>query len=324
MSSAGRLFFNRIVWSNMGKNVKEVFKLFIIFFAACLFPLALRAQEAGKSGLAFLKIGVGSRGVAMGEAYSALVDEPTAIYWNPAGLAAVRGVHLTFTHLNWLENINHEFAAVAFPGFGGTLGLGVTFQTIPDIQLRTKPTAEPVGTFDTQDVAVALAYGRQWQPKLAGGFTLKYLYEKLYTFSASGFAVDLGGIWQTPLSPVRLALSLQNLGAMSALQKEEIKLPASVRLGGAYVWPFAAAESQLALTGEYLYFLEGGDGSSLGAEFRFRKALALRGGYQFGRENRGLTAGFGTGFGRYQLDYGYAPFGNDLGNTHRFSIEVRL
>jgi hypothetical protein len=95
-------------------------------------------------------------------------------------------------------------------------------------------------------------------------------------------------------------------------------------LGGAYALPISAGENQLALAVEHVRFLRGGDGSSAGAEFLFRKTLALRAGYQFNRENRSVTGGFGTAFGRYQLDYGYAPFANDLGNAHRFSLEVRL
>ncbi len=302
--------------------------------ATCHLPLAFcfllfafcssHAQEAGKSGLAFLKIGVGSRGAALGEAYSALVDEPAAIYWNPAGLAAIKGTHLTFTHSSWLGNINHEFAAVAFPGFGGTIGIGAIMQTIPGIQIRTKPAAESIGTFDAQDLAVVLAFGRQWRPNLSAGFSVKYLYEKIYLNSATGFAVDLGGLWQTPLEHLKLGVTLQNLGSMGALRREDIKLPALVRLGGAYALPISTGENQLALAAEHVRFLRGGEGNSAGTEFLFRKTLALRAGYQFNRENRSVTGGFGTAFGRYQLDYGYAPFANDLGNAHRFSVEVKL
>jgi hypothetical protein len=307
------------------RSSKDCFLLLLLLITGYWSLNTAHAQEAGKSGLAFLKIGVGSRGAALGEAYSALVDEPAAIYWNPAGLAAVKGTHLTFSHVNWLQNINQEFAAVTFPGFGGTLGVGVIALMYPDIQVRTEqPTAEPVGTFDAQELAAVLAFGRQWRPNLAAGFSVKYLYEKIYLNSATGFAVDLGGLWQTPLEHLKLGVTLQNLGSMGALRREDIKLPALVRLGGAYALPIAAGENQLALIAEHVRFLRGGDGSSAGAEFLFRKTLALRTGYQFSRENRSVTGGFGTAFGRYQLDYGYAPFANDLGNAHRFSVEVKL
>ncbi|MDZ7369120.1 MAG: PorV/PorQ family protein [candidate division KSB1 bacterium] len=307
----------------MRSLIKCLVALSVLLITA-YWPLNAEAQEAGKSGLAFLKIGVGSRGAALGEAYAALADDPSAIYWNPAGLAAAAGTQLAFTHSSWLGEINNEFAAVTFPSFGGTLGFGLIMQSIPGIELRTKPTAEPIGTFEAQDIAVALAFGRQWRPNLAAGFTVKYLYEKIYLNSTNGVAVDLGGIWQTPVQNFKIGLSLQNFGTTNALQKEKIQLPVLVRVGGAYVLPFSTGENRLALSADHVQFLRGGDANNAGAEFLFRKTLALRAGYQFHRDNRGVTAGFGTALGRYQLDYGYAPFTNDLGNAHRFSVEVKL
>jgi len=298
--------------------------LFLLTTDYCLLN-TVQAQQAGKSGLAFLKIGVGSRSAGLGEAYTTLANDPTAIYWNPAGLAATSGTHLAFTHSSWLGEINNEFAAITFPSFGGTLGFGLIALSIPGIEVRTEQaTADPIGTFDSQDIAVALAFGKQWRPTLSVGFAAKYLYEKIYLNSSSGFAIDLGGIWQTPVENFKIGLSLQNLGATNALQKEKIKLPSLVRVGGAYVLPLSAGENQLAFAMEHVQFLRGGDGDSAGAEFLFRKTLALRAGYQIGRDNRGVTAGFGTSLNRYQLDYGYTPFTNELGNAHRFSVEVKL
>src|SRR5262245_18696395 len=133
----------------------------IFFEISCFMWLTMlvtsHAQEAGKSGLAFLKIGVGSRAAALGEAYTALADEPSAIYWNPAGLRSVSGTQLAFTHLSWLENIKHDFMAISFPGFGGKIGLAFTMQSLPDFELRDKPSAEPVSTLDARDLALALA-----------------------------------------------------------------------------------------------------------------------------------------------------------------------
>ena len=52
----------------------------------------LGGQRAGISAFQFLKIGVGARGVAMGESFVASANDVSALYWNPAGLAqAVHG-----------------------------------------------------------------------------------------------------------------------------------------------------------------------------------------------------------------------------------------
>ena len=59
--------------------------------AFLLFPAIAQASFAktGTSGAQFLKIGVGCRGVAMGGAFVATADDPSAAYWNPGALVRV-------------------------------------------------------------------------------------------------------------------------------------------------------------------------------------------------------------------------------------------
>jgi len=66
------------------------FLLFAFFFL----PFAVQ----GQSGLAFLKIGVGGRAAGLGEAYVAAANDPTAIYWNAAGLDPGQGTVAVFRH----------------------------------------------------------------------------------------------------------------------------------------------------------------------------------------------------------------------------------
>ena len=286
--------------------------------------VTLNAQDAGKSGMAFLKVGAGSRAGALGEAYAALADDPSAIYWNPAGLANAAGTQLTFTYLNWLQGINHNFLAITFGGFGGTVGLGLTLQTIPDIELRDKPTPEPIGTFDSRDLALALSYGKSLSSRLRLGLTAKYLYEKLTLNSTSGVAFDAGLQW-APVAPVVLGASVQHVGKVGSLIDEEITLPALLRLGGAYVLPLKGSSStQFSLAGEFVNYFNGGTGVNAGAEYASTGRFALRAGYQFGRENRGLTAGVGATLGRFVVDYGYAPFSNQFDDSHRFTVSFRI
>ena len=42
------------------------------------------ANEPGTTAASFLKIGVGARAAAMGDAFTALADDPTALYWKLA------------------------------------------------------------------------------------------------------------------------------------------------------------------------------------------------------------------------------------------------
>ena len=58
----------------------------------------------GEAGFAFLKLGVGARAMGMGSAYVALADDPTELYWNPAGLGAVEGSQVTVMHNEWIQD----------------------------------------------------------------------------------------------------------------------------------------------------------------------------------------------------------------------------
>ncbi|RIK54073.1 hypothetical protein DCC62_32005, partial [candidate division KSB1 bacterium] len=60
--------------------------IFIPAARAQLIPI-LGNQRAGTAMAQFLKIGVGGRAVGMGEAFVALANDASALYWNPAGIA---------------------------------------------------------------------------------------------------------------------------------------------------------------------------------------------------------------------------------------------
>ncbi|MCK5358810.1 MAG: hypothetical protein KAJ48_10475, partial [Elusimicrobiales bacterium] len=51
----------------------------------------------GTTGGQFLELPVGARGVAMGSAQGA-AEDASAIYYNPANLAGLRGINVTFMH----------------------------------------------------------------------------------------------------------------------------------------------------------------------------------------------------------------------------------
>ena len=54
----------------------------------------------------FLEIGVGSNANAMGEAYVAVANDISSIYWNPAGLANLDAPSVSFMLQPWLVDIN--------------------------------------------------------------------------------------------------------------------------------------------------------------------------------------------------------------------------
>ena len=87
--------------------------LFTAPLKAQLIPL-LGGQRAGISSLQFLKLGAGARAAGMGEAFVAVADDASALYYNPAGLAQFDDNEIMFTHTTWLIDLEHEFLGAVY------------------------------------------------------------------------------------------------------------------------------------------------------------------------------------------------------------------
>src|SRR5439155_12033475 len=87
--------------------------------------LSLGDQRVGTSSGSFLRIGVGARATGIGESFVAVANDPSAIYWNPAGLASLQRSELLLSHVDWPAEIRYEHAAWVVPvrRLGGSLAL---------------------------------------------------------------------------------------------------------------------------------------------------------------------------------------------------------
>jgi hypothetical protein len=280
-------------------------------------------SEAGSKGLSFLKIGLGARAGALGEAYVAVANDATAPMWNPAGLTQAEGRDVLFIHNQWFQDIRTEYLGTAFRFGENGLGFGFLINTVGDIDNRSA-NGTLMGTFSAHDVALMGAYARRLNRFASVGLTLKVLYEKMYIYSSSGYALDLGAQVSPGMSNMSLGAAVQNIGKMGAMRDEEIPLPLTVRAGLAYRVTADPINGNMLVTADvskasdYRTTLHGG------LEYQLERRLALRGGYLFGQDERGFSAGLGLRFTMYRLDYAYVPFDCDLGDTHRLTFGITL
>jgi len=289
-----------------------------------LTTLAFSADNPASTGLSFLKLGAGSRAVGMGEAYTALADEASGTYWNPAGLTNINGTELIFTHNQWLQDIKNEFVAIGFRAANSTFGISFMSNTAGGIEQRVKASEEPIDVLTARDIMLGLSFARGFGSNISYGLTVKYLYQKIYVESSNGFAVDAGLQYTTPVNGLKAGFALQNFGYMSKLQKESTKLPQTMRLGLAYQLPFQILQGNFLIASDWVQIFESTSHINLGLEYNFINYFALRFGFQTGYDDKGLHAGFGVNFSHYQLDYAYVPFTSDLGNSHRISVGVKF
>src|SRR5690348_10821830 len=120
----------------------------------------LGGQRAGTSSGSFLKIGVGARAVALGESYVAVANDPSTIYWNPAGLASLQRQEVQFSHADWPADVHYEHAVWVLPSrrFGGSFAfqLGVL-----STEMDETTELNPFGTgrsFLYSDLVAGMAY----------------------------------------------------------------------------------------------------------------------------------------------------------------------
>jgi hypothetical protein len=288
-----------------------------------LVPLLLFAQ-AGGSGLSFLKLAAGGRAASMGEAMTGSVHGAAAGHYNPALYAdADTDAEIVFAHTVWVQEMRHEFLGARVPfGTDDAFGFNLISSSVGEIEIRTRP-GPPQATFTARNLAVAASYAHRFLPSLRAGVTVRFLYEKILVDDATGAGVDLGLAWESPVEGVTFGASVMNLGGMNPLRTESTRLPLTVRAGGAYVLPVDATEVGALVAADVVHLTREGDTNLLtGAEVTILGHLALRGGYQFGIEGRGLSLGVGIRYGLFTLEYGFMQLREDLGEGHTVGLAV--
>ena len=296
-------------------------KLFIISF---LFSNLIFAQSAGNSGLSFLKFGFGARNIAMADAGTAGSNDLTSLFYNPAKLTMNDQNEIIVMHNEWIQDVRSEMLGVKSFLFGIPFAFGFNVTNISDIEVRTKP-GEPESSFDANYFFGSISTAFNFNDEISAGITGKYLYEGLLSDEATGFGLDLGVHYITPIKNLSASAVVKNLGSMNELRNEKTKLPSEIRFGGAYEIDFGENKFDLISVLELQKYLQSDDiHFNLGAEVFYDKLIALRVGYQSGYESRGLTAGLGLRWGNLGFDYAYLPFSLGLGSANLFSVQFRF
>ena len=283
-----------------------------------------RAQAAtGQAGFAFLKLGIGARPMGMGSAYVALADDPTAVYWNPAGLAGAEGAQVAIMHNEWIQDFRQEFAAVSRSFSSGTAALGISGFYTSEFEKRDD-VGNLIGHFGFNDFAFTGAYGHRLTQNAAGGVAVKLIREMIDQETATAVAFDLGGRYRVGASGLTVAAAVQNLGGDAKFISETFPLPMTIRGGAALSRAIPSLQGKGTLSAE-LRKSRGDDSRfHVGGELVVKEYVALRAGAKFGYDSESLSFGLGLIRSRFHFDYALVPLSSNLGTSHFISLTARL
>lgn len=315
-------------------------------------------SKKGTTAAPFLTISQSARATGMGSAFVGVSNDPSAIYWNPAGLAGLEGVQVMFDHTLWLADIKYNFLAASY-NLGDLGNVGISFITSDIGEMKVTTIDQPEGTgqtFSASDAAFSIAYALKLTENFSIGFNPKIVYQSIWDMNATAFAMDMGVQYVTPFDGMILAMSISNFGTKMSmagntnlvlhdldpnstgnndkipayLETEDWSLPLNFRVGVAYV-PVSNELHRLTVSMDAAHPNDNYESINVGGEYTFNNFVSIRGGYKslFLKDSEeSFTVGFGLmqrliGNVAIIVDYAYQNFGR-LSDIQKFTLSVRF
>ena len=283
-------------------------------------------EKVGTYAAQFLKIGVSARAIGMGGAFTAVADDATSIYWNPAGMVETPRTQVTLNSVDWPADLNLYFAGAIFttPYLPGTIGISARALTMDPQEERT--IYMPHGTkrfFDAGDMSFGLSYAMYFTDRFSAGITSHFIHMGLADKSVNTMAFDFGLLYRIGIQGLKLGMMVQSLGGEVNFDNRSSKLPTLFRVGlksdiirrGSHV---------LLASGEFTHPPDNKERMNVGMEYSFNQFFYLRSGYNISYDAEGLAWGVGFKIDTSQtsdirFDYAWEDLGF-LGSTNRVSL----
>lgn len=226
--------------------------------AACLlFTVVVNAAEyGGVTASPYLNLGVGARPSGMGEAYTSVVDNVDAAWWNPGALVKVQNPQFSLMHNANFGLTSYEYLAIGFPAeqlgldIWGTIGITALLVRVDDIQqtkeggddgtqlgVYSDKQEERHETYGAGGTVLGISYSWQAAKMFAVGATIKIINQKIALEEGFLPALDIGILSNTNVKGFDIGLVLQNISFMDMNKVEgapAASLPLNLKFGMSY------------------------------------------------------------------------------------------
>jgi len=332
-------------------------KKYLLIFTFIFTPFVSSIAQTTISKFAgeFLSIGVGGRALGLGGAYTALANDVTAGYYNPAGLIHLNYPQISIMHDERFGNlVNYDYAAVAIP-YGTDMSFGLSVMRlavdgIPDTRnalvdangdgildiTQDRLDYSRISEFSDQDWAFYLSFAKRHSDNFSYGASVKIIRRSIAEFSATGIGFDIGAQY-SPSENIFLGATLQDvtttLVAWSTGRNELIS--PTLKVGGGYKFELFGGTITPVLDLDIRFegrnfasnFNIGPISADLhsGLEYNYKNVFAIRAGYN---DIKQFTIGAGIKLPKLSIDYSFARFNDSederLPDTHRISLILTL
>jgi len=346
----------------MLKNKKSLI-ITVLFLFSCSFIFGQEVDsKAGTTGGNILLMEIGSRAIGMGGTFVGVADDPSTLYWNPAGTSLIKSPDVQYQFSQRYADIQHHFSGITFPlSSDDYIGLMVQYLAVGEMDVTTIENPEGTGEkFDASYIVLGVNYSRQLTDRVHIGFTAKYVYERIWLETASNFAFDIGTIYNIEEIGLRIGMNIQNLGTemgitagphlsfyrrkpddypgspnpQAQLAMETYPLPTSFSLGVSDViigrkttW-IKSPEHKVLLAASVIDSFDSPFRINIGGEYSWNEIISFRAGYRFFYDTQNLSLGFGINFNQFidydvSLDYVWVNYG-DLGGIEVLGLDFRF
>lgn len=319
--------------------------------------LALVAQnKVGTTAAPFLGIGPSPRAIGMGGAFVAVANDPSALYWNPAGISRNARTEVLVEHTNYLIGTSYNyFAGVVALDQDNAIGVSVTNLAYGTDIVTTVDFPDGTGeTWSASDWALGVSYSRNLTDRFSIGGSAKMIMQKIWRESATGFALDAGLLYITSFNDLKIGMNIANFGTDMQLDGEDLfmshdpnptmkgnnkKIPAEYHTAtfplpilfrlGLSMDVLKSRDTRFTVAVDALHPGDNAQSVNVGCEYVWDNLVAARVGYRsLGLPNKegGLTAGVGLSYDlainlTLKIDYAYEDFGR-LQNIQKFALSV--
>jgi hypothetical protein len=309
-------------------------KKFIVFMSLLIFVLSLDAyaqDKVAQTGCGFLDVAEGARACGMGEAFTVLGQDASALFYNPSGIGEIEAnFDLSAGGTQWIADINYLYVAGVFnAGVWGNFGFSVITPDYGEIFGTRVDSLAPsgyvdIGLLDVSAFCAGVAYAREFTDKFTVGGQIKYVTQHLGSNLFQGdvagvidtveneistLSYDFGLLFYPGFKSFAFGMSVRNFSPRVTYERIGFELPLTFALG--------VGMDILDIFGEYpdysfniaadmLHPRDWEEQYHVGAEMSYKNMIFLRAGYKFNYYAEGLNAGVGISMAGVRIDYSYS------------------